>query len=44
VAGIVGADLANWRGVFEINVFAPIALIGAFGAGMSAPAGVSSST
>lgn len=34
-AGIVGADLANWRGVFEINVFAPIALINAFGAGMS---------
>lgn len=35
-AGIVGADLANWRGVFDINVFAPIALIGVLGAGMSA--------
>jgi len=35
-AGIVGADIASWRGVFEINVFAPVALIGAFGAGMSA--------
>ncbi len=35
-ASIVGADLANWRGVFDINVFAPIALISAFGAGMSA--------
>jgi NAD(P)-dependent dehydrogenase (short-subunit alcohol dehydrogenase family) len=35
-AGIVGADIANWRGVFEINVFAPVALIGAFSPGMSA--------
>lgn len=35
-AGLIGADIANWRGVFEINVFVPIALISAFGAGMSA--------
>jgi NAD(P)-dependent dehydrogenase (short-subunit alcohol dehydrogenase family) len=34
-AGIVGADVSQWRDIFEVNVFAPVHLIGAFGAGMS---------
>lgn len=35
-AGIVSADVDDWRNVFEINVFAPVSLINLFGAGMSA--------
>lgn len=34
-AGIVGADIAQWRDIFEVNVFAPVQLIGAFGGPMS---------
>src|SRR5213080_4290479 len=34
-AGMVGADVSQWRNIFEVNVFAPVHLIGAFGAGMS---------
>lgn len=34
-AGIVGANISEWRNTFEVNIFAPVQLIGAFGAGMS---------
>src|SRR5436309_7714848 len=32
-AGIVGADVSQWRNIFEVNVFAPVHLTSAFGAG-----------
>jgi NAD(P)-dependent dehydrogenase (short-subunit alcohol dehydrogenase family) len=35
-APIVGADITQWRNIFEVNVFAPVQLIGALGAGMTA--------
>lgn len=34
-APIVAADIPAWRAVFEVNLFAPVALIKAFGAGMA---------
>jgi NAD(P)-dependent dehydrogenase (short-subunit alcohol dehydrogenase family) len=34
-AGVVGADIANWRHAFEVNLFAPVQLIGALAPGMS---------
>jgi NAD(P)-dependent dehydrogenase (short-subunit alcohol dehydrogenase family) len=35
-ATIVTADIGAWRDVFEVNVFAPVHLIKAFGSGMAA--------
>jgi NAD(P)-dependent dehydrogenase (short-subunit alcohol dehydrogenase family) len=35
-AAIVTADIGAWRDVFEVNVFAPVHLIKAFGSGMAA--------
>ncbi len=34
-AGIVGAEISQWRDVFAVNVFAPVALISLIGARMS---------
>jgi len=35
-AAVTDADIARWRQIFEVNVFAPVHLIKAFGAGMAA--------
>jgi NAD(P)-dependent dehydrogenase (short-subunit alcohol dehydrogenase family) len=34
-AGIVGAAISQWRNIFEVNVFAPVQLMSAFGMGMT---------